>query len=507
MRIIYIPIDERPCNTEIVKRIANSTPEIKLILPPNEFFGNKKSPAHTEELWEWLNVEAKNCHALILSIDMLIYGGLIPSRLHYLSEDTGMRWLNRLRSFHRNHANLPIYAFNLIMRTPSYSSSDEEPDYYEDWGREIFLNSYLHNKSKHEDLSQKELIQLHDVQLRLPEKYVEDYETRREYNLHINESMLELTNEGVFTFLAIPQDDSSEYGYTAKDQRVILSKRESLHLYEKVLIYPGADEAGATLLARVYNDLKDCCPKIFPIWSSIHGPQITPMYEDRTFEESMKFHIRAAGCLLVDDANSADLILAYNTPGLVMQESCDQYNKDATYTSFRDMKEFVSQMKRYILHGRKIIVADSAYANGGDFDLITLMDEEGILDKIVSYKGWNTNCNTLGTTLSQGVIGQNGYSERLQENIIYHLLDDYFYQAEIRKELTTKFLPNHNLSYFDLKNKADLVNKERDRRMICYFTEKIKNSFPQINIEELYTYAPWNRMFECGVRLKVKFLR
>ncbi|UJL45775.1 DUF4127 family protein [Virgibacillus sp. NKC19-16] len=505
MRIIYIPIDERPCNTEVVKRIANSTSDIELLLPPAELFGLKKSPSNTERLWEWLQKEAEDSDAVILSIDMIIYGGIIPSRLHEMSEETGLMWMERLRSFHKAFPNLPIYASNLIMRTPKYSSGDEEPSYYEYYGREIFLQAYLKDKKTHDILSSEELDQLQDLEREIPQEFIEDYETRRSFNVMINECVLDLVKEGVLTFLAIPQDDSAEYGYTAMDQKVISFKRIKLRLYKQVHIYPGADEVGATLLARVYNGLKGLKPKIYPIWSSTLGAQLIPMYEDRPFAESMKGHILAAGCQLVDHPDSADLILAYNTPGRVMQESWDQSKKDITYSTFRNMMSFTDQIKQAIESGKKVIVADSAYANGGDLELIALLDEEEILDKLLSYKGWNTNCNTLGTTISQGVIGQFGNADRIKENIMYHLLDDYFYQAEIRMEMVSDFLLTHNLSYFDLKDKAKLVNLERDQRLLSRFQAEIKNSFKHSEIEELHTYAPWNRMFECGIELKVKF--
>lgn len=503
MRIIYIPIDERPCNTHAVERIAESGTGIKLISPPKELFGHKKKPADKKGFWTWMNKEASNADALILSIDMLIYGGLLPSRIHYLSDEAASMWLARLRAFHQSFPNLPIYASNLIMRTPKYSSNDEEPDYYELWGREIFLQAYLKDKQAHGTLTEAEIGKLDEIEQQLPKEFVEDYEKRREFNLGINEGVLNLVKEGVISFLAIPQDDSAVYGYTARDQNIVVKKREELRLYQCVQIYPGADEVGATLLARVYNDLRKERPKVYPIWSSTLGPGLIPMYEDRPFAESMKAHISAAGCQLTGEADSADLILAYNTPGQVMQESWDQSEKDITYSSFRNILLFVDQIRQYIEQGKKVIVADTAYANGGDLELIRLLDEEKLLDKLVSYKGWNTNCNTLGTTLSQGIIGRFGKAEKIQENLIYHLLDDYFYQAEVRMEMTKAFLPAHKLSYFDLKDKAALVNVKKDQLLIHRFTEEIRNSFQHIKLEEVNSFAPWNRMFECGIKMKV----
>ncbi|UOY93090.1 DUF4127 family protein [Ectobacillus sp. JY-23] len=502
MRVVYIPIDERPCNIDYVKRIAHSSSDLTLIVPDRNVLGRKKKAADTERLWQWIIEQVKTADALILSIDMLVYGGLLPSRLHQLSEEDGLRWIERLRSLRQLYPNIPILASNLIMRTPKYSSSDEEPDYYEQWGREIFLRAYLTDKQAREALSEEEKVKLREITDMLPASYIQDYEKRRAFNLNINLSMLELTAEGVLSFLAIPQDDSAEYGYTAMDQKKVVKKREELRVYKKVHMYPGADEVGATLLTRAYNKYYKQCPKIYPLWSSTLGPQLVPMYEDRPYAESMKAHILAAGCMLTEHAEDADLILAYNTPGRVMQESWEQHEKDITYTSFRNLLMFTEQIKTYIHKGKPVIVADAAYANGGDRELIMLLDEECILERLHSYKGWNTNCNTLGTTLCQGIIAHGGKRDIVEENIIYHLLDDYFYQAEIRMEMVADFLPSRGLTYFDLKNEAQTVNEERNRRMLKSYEALIRNSFKNRKLK-LQTFAPWNRMFECGILLVV----
>src|SRR5699024_2570033 len=360
MKVLYVPIDERPCNTLVVTRIAQTAHNIELLTPPNECYGNKKTSANTEMIWTWINEHARDCNALILSLDMIIYGGLLPSRIHYLNENDALKWMNRLRELRKKNPTLPIYASNLIMRTPRYSSSDEEPDYYEDWGREIFLQAYLEDKNRQNKLSNEEQNELNAIKDVLPDDVVKDYESRRKFNLQVNHHILNLVLEGVISLLVITQDDSSEYGYTAMDQREIHKKLEKLQLVKHVLIYPGADEVGATLLARVYNDLKGRRPKIYPIWSSPMGPNLIPLYEDRPFAASMKEHIYAAGCRLTETLDDADLILAYNVPGKVMQESWEQSKKDITYSSFRNMTVFVDQIKGFIEQGKDVVIADSA---------------------------------------------------------------------------------------------------------------------------------------------------
>ena len=74
---------------------------------------------------------------------MLLYGGLIPSRLHHLSEKEVNERLDIVHQIKNINPHIKIYAFHCIMRAPSYNSSEEEPDYYEDFGYALFRRKYL----------------------------------------------------------------------------------------------------------------------------------------------------------------------------------------------------------------------------------------------------------------------------------------------------------------------------------------------------------------------------
>src|SRR5699024_4373784 len=122
MKIAYLPIDERPCNVDMVQRIADSSSDIELVTPGLQLLGKKKAPADTKKLWEWIQSEVPNVDALIISMDMLLYGGLLPSRLHHMTYEQGEVWMDRLRKLRAEHPYVPIYASNVIMRTPKYDS-------------------------------------------------------------------------------------------------------------------------------------------------------------------------------------------------------------------------------------------------------------------------------------------------------------------------------------------------------------------------------------------------
>lgn len=502
-KILYIPLDERPCNYLFPSNIVSCRQDIELIKPEMRIMSKKKQAADIDEIWQFIENNIDGCDAFVFSVEMMFYGGLLASRLHHLKADFHEQLVQRLKRLKMQHADCRFYAFQLIMRTPRYSSADEEPDYYGEYGKEIFERSYLMDKSQRFGLNEEETKKLGVLESFIPHQYIQDYEDRRHFNLELNFKMLSLIEAGVLELLAIPQDDSCEFGYTAGDQKKVSLFIAKHRLERKVYMYPGADEAGCSLVARAVSDFNSERVKVYPLYSSYLGPQIIPLYEDRIMIESLKSHLLVCGCELTNQKEKADFILAINSPGKVMQESFDQENRDLTYRSYRNLHWFCDTLAKDIELGYKVAVADCAYANGGDLELIHLLDDFGILDQLYSYKGWNTHCNTLGSCIAQLVLCNTPYLDRQQiiHHLIYHLIDDGFYQPLIRKEITNRLDPP--LNYFDLGDQQSNISKMESERLLELFTTHLPNSFRNVKIQKLEVYHPWNRMFEIGLDLCV----
>ena len=84
-KIIMLPLDERPCNFDYPFMMPKT--DCELCLPPKDIMGKKKIPGDTEKITNWLLDNAKSADAMIISLDNLVYGGILPSRLHFLTED------------------------------------------------------------------------------------------------------------------------------------------------------------------------------------------------------------------------------------------------------------------------------------------------------------------------------------------------------------------------------------------------------------------------------------
>ncbi len=540
LRIFYIPLDERPCNAFYPQMIAQLQPDVRLQVPPLELLSRKKQAADVAGVWQWLEHALAVAFGLdagasgvassdaiaIVSLEMWVYGGLLPSRLHQHSTQVLGDRLQRLAQLKQTYPQLRILASNLIMRTPAYSSSEEEPDYYEAWGESIFRWGSLTDKRSRQDLSDEEAAELARIDVSLPKAYLADYRDRRAKNLTINQVAIDLVQSGVIDFLSIPQDDCAPYGFTAQDQQLINQKIVQLRLQQQVHLYPGADEVGCTLLARAYGDWRGrqaitasalagepssqpspitASPSIYVLYSAVGGDRLIPRYEDRPLGESLKAHILAAGARWATTPESADLVLAVNSAGQVMQEAWDQATKDITYSSYRNLRVFVARIKQLQEQYVPVAVADVAFSNGGETELVQLLDDADCWDGLLAYAGWNTCCNTLGTAIATALLGvRSADAAALAFNKIYHLLEDWAYQSVVRMAMVKDYLPRLGASYYDFNGQTEAVNREMAHRMEQAWQQTLRQSFQTWEISNLSVESPWQRMFEIGLRFELQ---
>lgn len=495
-KIVYLPLDERPCNAEFGAFLLQDNPDYQLVKPSEAELGRKKTPASYEKLSAFLQRECKDAYGLVLSVDMLLYGGIVPSRLHFYSADELEKRLQLLQMIKQDNPALKIYAFSLIMRCPQYSSSDEEPDYYETCGREIFL--YGQNEHKYAlGVIDKQTYETQKATL-FPkvEKDLPDFLQRRTVNIQALEKTLSMLGTVIDKFV-IPQDDSSPYGYTAIDQARVKAYVKDNGLPE-VDIYPGADEVGMTLLSALVTDDKGYAPTICPVYPDEACKKVIPLYEDRAVEKSIASQIKNAGGIVTDNEEEADILLFCNLPVGQMKNYTEQFGEQ--YDK-RNLPKYVEKMQTYIRQGRTVAAADIAYCNGGDIEWTKRMDESFGLFALGGYAGWNTSSNTLGTVICQAVLyhfyGDTATHRRFTAERIY---EDVGYCSYARKHICDNVLPAMGLDYFHADGRIGKVS--------AIVTDTL-NGYVQANYPTVYANyqiatceMPWSRMFEVGLTVK-----
>ncbi|QYR23609.1 DUF4127 family protein [Paenibacillus sp. sptzw28] len=516
-KIVYLPLDERPCNAKFPMQIAASS-DLKLTAPPRSLLGNKKQPAPYGALKDWLIAETVQADILIISLDMLVYGGIVPSRLHHLSGRECSERFGTLIECRKRNPWLRIYAFNLIMRAPACNSSDEEPDYYEEFGVRLARNGWLSDKTIREGLSDEERLELQQIRSELPETVTRDFIGRRETNTTVNHMAVDLVRQGAIDFLIIPLDDNAKYGYSSHEQRQLLLSAEKHQLLDRIHIYPGADEIGCTLLARVFCELKNYRPEIYIRHSSTNGPFVIPKYEDRSLGESIKSHITAAGAFIADSSAAADAILMVNSPPAGqydMAETSQSFSeRHASYFSEVNLREFAQAIDVYTEKGKMVALADVGTCNGADEPLMKLISKSGLLPRISAYAGWNTSGNTLGTVIAHAIIEsfyrkaevvlqqEASRSRRSREFYLARLVEDWGYQSIIRREVARDYLEALGGNYFDISAAASQVHELIRGKMNAFITQYLHDLQPD-RIKLGRVELPWRRMFEVDFELSI----
>lgn len=495
-KIVYLPLDERPCNYSFVRFLTEDNAEIKLVCPDLSEMGDKKVPAEYAKISAFLARECVDADYLIMAIDTLLYGGIVPSRLHHLSAEELSARLSVIKAVKSANPRLKIYAFSLVMRCPSYSTDDEEPDYYGKIGYEIFR--YGQNEHKRAlNLITAEEYQANKIAFAACEPYLPDFLTRRKVNLTVLTDALLMVGKEIEQ-MVILQDDSNPYGYTAMDQKKVRDLVNELKL--NVDIYPGADEGGMSLLARVVCDIKGKSPKLYPVFPLEECKNFIPLYEDREVYKSICAQIKSAGATVADAASEADIMLYCNAP------SCEAHNIDKPYTAEedkRDLPEYVARMKRDLEKGRAVAVADIAYCNGADVKMTELIEKEIGFLNLAGYAGWNTSSNALGTVISQSVLhyfyGKTPTHDRFTAERLY---EDIGYCAYVRKRVWDYEVVPMGYCYEDTK----VARGEVSARIGFLLEEYMKEHYPEITAkyEIADCYMPWRRMFEVGLIVKEK---
>ena len=484
-KIVYLPLDERPCNYDFPYLLADGSETIMVVRPPINSMGKKKTPADCQALSDFLICECRDADYLVLALDTLLYGGIIPSRLHCLEIDIISARLKVVEEIKKVNPHIHVSAFSLVMRCPCYSDDSEEPDYYALCGREIFLYGQNEHKLRLGEITPEEYSKNREA-LAVCLPYIEDYERRRGVNLEFLTLALGMVGKHIDEF-TILQDDSNARGYTAMDrERILATVREKGISLDT---YPGADEGGLALLSRAATYLEGVRPKIFVTFPRDSARDVVPIYEDREISKTISAQIKSSGGVECDSEDEADIILFCN---LFDERTYDVYLSQAKQSDVSYIESFTSRITDVMKSGRGVAIADVAYCNAGDVDFVRSLYEKCNLLQLWGYAGWNTASNTLGTAICQSVLRYlYGDTPTNRRFTAYRILDDVVYSAHVRPQMIA------------------LTQGEKDMTVYCEDIERrigkrTRELFPKIaeryEIDGLY--MPWHRLFEIGFTIK-----
>ena len=175
-KIAVIPIDNRPICYTLIEQISAINKNMELYLPERKFLGGLYDTANISAILEWLKSLPKVDY-MVISLDTIAYGGLVPSRRTSDSYDEIKKKLDEFKKAIKA-LGARVFAFSSIMRISNNNINEEEKEYWNPWGKRIFEYSYHQHKSR-------ALRQMNCVINTVPADILEDYLNTRKRNFEI----------------------------------------------------------------------------------------------------------------------------------------------------------------------------------------------------------------------------------------------------------------------------------------------------------------------------------
>jgi hypothetical protein len=503
LSLAFLPLDERPVNIGLpagVAAIAGAT----LVLPPAELLPQLRQPGDADGLGRWLESTAPSTDAVIASLDMLCYGGLIAART---TADTTLGALTRLdvlRRLHAAHPGLPLCAVSLVMRASNSYNPQEEPDYWARHGMELHKLGALHHRDLLETLGASHAGNaeaLAALRAALPGDIVADFERRRLRNHHVNLEAIALASEGVVDPLLITADDTAEHSAGSAEQVWLKQWSHVLPIAGEVLMYPGADEVAAVLVARQLAARFEVTPRFTVECADPPGMQRIAKYENSPMHEAVDRQLRASGSVTVADPSAMALVVHAPDPkrrdhcGMVVQKSGTGHDGVQSIFDADDALEAnktADLIANLLAAGREVALADLRYSNGADPLLIEELHRRGILLELVAYGGWNTAGNALGSVVAAAAAIQIGRaagtfdSTAARRVLLHRLIEDFAYMTDARRPL--------NAGVYTFADRTEEAAAERSIGVRLDATLKRLTGQDDLGIADVR--FPWHRSFE-----------
>jgi hypothetical protein len=517
--VILLPIDDRPAVGQFAQMIA-AVADHQVTMPPRELLGRFTQPGETAKLADWLKAQDySKVDALVVSLDMLAYGGLVASRAPETTQEAAASRLEFFRWFKKQNPRVPVYVFSTIMRVAPTASLKTQ-------GTHDKLARWAELMDRVPKTGEQKLAdELTLLKRELEPQVIQDYLAARKRNLHINLAAFDLYREGMIDTLVLLQDDARAYGLHRQDQAKLRERLQQLNLETKIPIYNGADEGSLSLVSRAILDKFDSQVRVAVVYSSEKSRQVISPYEDQPLQFTVESQIRAAGGVPVEETEAADYKLFVN----------------ASETTQSEFNQFVGKLLAELKAGRHVALADvlfpAPHHSGADERLIEVLKREKLFDMFAGYAAWNTAGNTLGTAIPQAnlrvfyrkklndVLERSVRTQAAQlEFLLHRFAGDYLYHDLVRpavnqrlREAAKDGTVTYELTPALYAQANREVGEKLGQQLNDFFTAYFKDrTYPLAyqrgtervlkitGLKDVKIYLPWARTFEVVVEFKLE---
>lgn len=502
--MILIPLDSRPAAGQFAQMIGKMA-GVQVEIPPMDFLGRFTNPGNPESILEWIeSQDLSQVSHLIVSADMLAYGGLVASRENNTAFDVAVGRLRRLNQIKEKSKNLKIFVFATTMRlTPTATVKNAA------WRAD--LAKYEELKDRFERTGEEELVKrIQGLRNRLPSKEIASYEKTRSRNHKVQIQLMQQTIGTGIDFLLMGQDDAKPDGPHIQENEVLRKLENTYRLKSKMFFCEGIDQHSNLLLSRAILETNNFRPKVKVVYSDPQGADQFALYESKPIRESLSDQLFAAGAEMTTNPIKYDYTLYVNTP-----KRRDSY-----------LQSFLERLRSETDQGLPVALADINFGPDGASDEVVYnaLAENRRSQSLLAFAGWNTAGNTMGTAIPAANVYLSARRidfdplarEVAQKEFLFHrIVNDWAYHKYTRVStyrLIEGLQRQRDEVYgINFRTIDSFVGRDLSKFAESIFANQFENAtffagskqYKLTSLDQLKIWLPWPRAYEA--RLEFRF--
>ncbi len=503
---VVVPLDDRPVTAQL-PRLLGAIAGVRVAEPPRPMLGRYLTPGDSAGIMRWLRDDApRDAHAYVVSSDMMVYGGLVASRIPGVSRAVAYTRLQDLAALRATRPNASFAVFGTVMRlaptgVPKLGAAASFPFAGGDvWGA---IQQYANLPDPLRTDQQRAFAAKLRAQLG---PALDAYLDTRARNRDVDAFALRVAAEGGFDRVVLGQDDAGPVGLHLDDLAALRAFAAAWLPPSRASIEPGADELAMALLSAALAREAAIVPRVRVIYSRPDGGGVNDPLEFAPIATTIADLIRTCGGRAVAEADPADIDLFVRVAG----------------TSPTDEAAFVSRIERpYLMRiasdstrAPVTAVADLSFLATNDYPQHRQLTDEliahHIAGQIDAFASWNTVANTIGTALPEAVAVVAGrrlgtYDRRAHATFtLMRYVDDVAFHANVRPQLnddlSAQGVGDHTYLLPDVARSAASENRAKLWREGLDLLARIE---PQFHDAGFTITLPWDRTFETELDVRL----
>jgi hypothetical protein len=431
-RVGLVPIDDRPVNLSDVVALGTLAGG-EVVAPPRHRLGRGDAEGDADGIAEWLDsLDLTKITALVVSTDMLAYGGLPASKRPDTTVEKALARMKAIERLRARAASIHIYAFTTL---PGSSLGDD--------GRKGAWRTALMRWAElggPDAADPQAAAEVRSIEGQIPSTMIDRYKALRARNLAVAKAAADLAAAGTIDYLALSAEPEEPRGVVAAERATLTSALGSSLSSHRAALVTGADPLATLLVARAL---------------AVPGRSIAVDV------------VPAAGAAKMDPALKASLDVAgLSTPprGARGDAVC------VIYTGRDDGAAAAGEkVARALASGTRVSVADvGAAGEGAAIPFIEALRVKHAFQKLAGFSAGDAPV-AIARALTAAAISRDDAASRLarEQVLLQRLAVDFVYAAIVRPQAIDDYLQPHQIDPAHL-------DADQARRTEAYLIEQVK---------------------------------